>query len=120
MLDKGLLFLCVILNVGAQFLLKAGMTEVGPVEVNRTIATRLIAMVGNAHLWAGLASYGAGFAIYSIVLSRIELSRAYPISSAAAIVLITGASIVFLRETLTLGKVAGVLFCTAGIFLIFR
>jgi small multidrug resistance pump len=120
MIFKLLLFVGVLLNVTAQFLLKAGMTRIGPIELNQSITGKFLGMLGNFFFWAGLITYGISFVVYSIVLSRLELGRAYPVSSAAAIILITAASIVFLKESLTLVKILGVLLCSAGIILIFK
>ncbi len=115
-----LLFVSVILNVSAQFFLKAGMTKIGPVDLNQSIVAKFLGMLANGYFWVGLAAYGISFLLYSIVLSRMELGRAYPISSVTAIVLITVASIFFLKESLTAPKVAGVCLCCAGIALIFK
>ena len=117
---KALLFVSVLLNVSAQFFLKAGMTKIGPVELNQSIVAKFLEMAASAYFWCGLAAYGVSFLLYSIVLSRLELGRAYPISSVTAILLITLASIFFLKENLTAPKVIGVCLCCAGIVLIFR
>jgi multidrug transporter EmrE-like cation transporter len=120
MLYKVLLFVGVGLNVLAQFSLKWGMKQVGLVEMNQGIINKLKLMLTNVYFWGGIIIYGISFLIYSIVLSKIELSRASPVSSVFAIILVVLISVVFLRESVSIIKVAGVLCCMLGIFLIFK
>ena len=120
MLYKVLLFVGVVFNVVAQYSLRMGMKQLGPVDIGRGLASKLKAMILNPYLILGLLSYGMGFLLYAIVLSKMELSKAYPVSSVTAIILISVVSAIFLREELQLSKILGVSLCVAGIFLIFK
>jgi len=120
MLYKTLLFVGVAFNVAAQYLLRIGMRELGPIEMGRRLTEMLKAMFINRYFILAVVSYGIGFLLYSIVLSRIELSRAYPIASVTAIIMISVVSVLFLKEDLQLSKIVGVSLCVVGIYLIFR
>lgn len=120
MLYKILLFVGVGLNVLAQFLLKTGMKQIGLVEINSKIFNRLLTMLLNPYFIGGIFFYGMGFIIYSIVLSKVDLGKAYPVASASAIILIFLLSVVFFSETIDLVKIIGVILCISGIFFIFR
>ncbi len=70
--------------------------------------------------WVALLSYGASFVLYLIVLSKLELSKAYPISSIAGIILIVAISIITFHEPLTFSKVLGIGLGIIGILLLFK
>lgn len=115
-----LLFAGVVFNVVAQILLKKGMRGTQVVEAGSSFMEKISIFLFNPYFWAAVISYGFGFIVYSIVLSKMELNKAYPISSVSIIILILIFSILFLNETITLNKVAGILLCVAGIIVIFR
>ena len=120
MFYKILLFLGVLCNIIAQLFLKKGMKQIGLIEINQSIFEKIKFMFLNLNYLCGIFFYGIGFLVYSIVLSKIELSKAYPVASVAAIILISIISIIFLKEEFTIYKISGTLFCIAGIFLILK
>ena len=68
-------------------------------------------------LWAGLLTVAAVFIIWSMVLSKIDLSVAVPIASFSYI-LVPVVSIVFLHEQITALRWLGVFFVLAGVVLV--
>ncbi len=120
MFYKILLFIGVGCNVIAQFSLKIGMKQIGLVEINSSIISKLKTMLFNLFFIGGILFYGLGFLLYSIVLSKIELGKAYSVASVSAIVLIFIISVIFLSETVNMMKLIGVILCVIGIFFIFK
>ncbi|HNR86828.1 MAG TPA: SMR family transporter [Spirochaetota bacterium] len=118
MIYKILLIAGVASNVVAQVMLKSGMKGLDLIQSSAGTNEKLRAVILNKFVWGGLAFYGLGFVLYSIVLSKIELSKAYPVASVASIVLITVISIVFLTETLNFQKVVGITFALIGIMIL--
>ncbi|MCX5699271.1 MAG: EamA family transporter [Candidatus Omnitrophica bacterium] len=68
-------------------------------------------------LWAGLLTVVAVFIIWSMVLSKIDLSVAVPIASFSYI-LVPVVSIIFLHEQITALRWLGVFFVLAGVILV--
>lgn len=68
-------------------------------------------------LWAGLLTVAAVFIIWSMVLSKIDLSVAVPIASFSYI-LVPVVSIIFLHEQITPLRWLGVLFVLTGVVLV--
>lgn len=120
MIYKVLLFAGVILNVLAQLSLKVGMKQIGLIEINKNILLKLKPVLLNPYFWGGIILYGISFLVYSVVLSKLELSKAFPVSSVGAIILVVLVSILFLNESLTLVKLVGILFLIMGIIIVFR
>ena len=68
-------------------------------------------------LWAGLLTVAAVFIIWSMVLSKIDLSVAVPIASFSYI-LVPTVSVIFLHEQITAWRWLGVFFVLAGVVLV--
>jgi multidrug transporter EmrE-like cation transporter len=117
-MDKLLLFLGVLCNVFAQLLLKHGMKLFSPARNGDSSLVNVVSAVMNPYVMGALVSYGAGFALYSLVISRMELSSAYPVASVTAILLLSVISMVFLHEAVSGIKIAGLSFCVVGILLV--
>lgn len=112
-----LLIVGVIFNVVAQVFLKMGVQGVTFTGELLSITKMLFS---NFYLWVALISYGIGFMLYALVLSRLDLSRAYPIASILAIILTVSISIVFMHEDASLRKIAGIGICLIGILVVFE
>ncbi|MBN1585113.1 hypothetical protein JW899_01965 [Candidatus Uhrbacteria bacterium] len=115
---KILLLASVGINVFAQVMLKLGMTR-HPLELSRGIIGNLKWFIGNPFLWCSIILYGIGFMFYAIVLSKLELSTAYPVASTLAIILTVLISAIFMHESFGSIKAIGLFFCLIGIFVIF-
>lgn len=115
MIYKLLLLGNILFSVAAQFMLKFGMGRVGLVEMNVHFFEKLKKMALSPYLWAALLFFGISFILYAIVLSKLELSRSYPIALLGAVVLISTISIVFLHESISLQKIIGLALSTGGI-----
>ncbi len=109
----------VALVVCGQLLLKAGMRRVGVVDAGRLRSPlALVAAVAKTPtVVAGLGIYGASALAWIVVLSRTELSFAYPFLS-LAYVIVTVAAMVLLGERFTARQWAGLAAVVAGVLLV--
>lgn len=115
-----LILLGVLLNAGAQLLLKAGMRHIGYFEfawVNLVPIGQQVLI--NPFVLGGLASYVVSVAVWLLVLSRVEVGFAYPMLSVGYIVNAVAGHYLF-QENLSLTRVGGILVIIAGVFLVTR
>jgi multidrug transporter EmrE-like cation transporter len=116
-----LILLSVALAATAQLVLKAGMDRVGEIgraEVRSPVQTVLRAAQIPA-VWAGLALFGMSAAVWLVVLSRAQLSFAYPFASLTYVVILL-ADRFLLKQNIPGLRWAGVLFIVTGIILVSR
>ncbi len=115
------IFISIFFLVIAQLLLKAGMNQVGPVELNdvNALGKLVIKVFLTPHLLAGVLLYILSSFFWLIGLSHVELSYAYPFVG-LAYVLVVLFSWLFLKESVTLIRWAGVILIVAGVFLVSR
>ncbi len=115
-----LILLGVLLNAGAQLLLKEGMRRVGYFDFAWTSALPIgMQIAGNPFVAAGIASYAVSVIVWLLVLSRVEVSYAYPMLSVGYIVNAAAAYYLF-EENLSLTRVAGIVVIIAGVCLVTR
>jgi len=112
------ILISVFLSVVAQILLKHGMSN-GSVQaaLNSDALTAGITIFTNISVVAGLAAYVSSAGIWLLVLSKIDVSKAYPFVGIGFIGTMMFAYW-FLNEPLTLTKVIGTLLVLAGVLLI--
>ena len=107
----------ILLSVAAQFLLKAGMASAA---VRHAIAAPLtartaFAVVFHPFVLLGFALYGFGAVVWLAVLSKWEVSRAYPmVGLGFALALVVGFA---MGEQVTPARAIGVAMVCAGVFL---
>ena len=107
-----LAFFSIALSAAAQLLMKIGMSGIGSSAL--TGAPSLIAAIGNPYVAGGFAAYGIGAILWLQVLSRADLSMAYPLVS-IGFVLVAGLSWLVLGEPLSIGRVVGTVLIIAGV-----
>lgn len=108
----------VLLNAGAQLLLKAGMSQIGHFEF--TLANALpisFKVMANAPIVTGLMMYVISVGIWLLVLSRVPVSIAYPMVSIGYIVTALAAYYLF-GEPLTSLRMLGIFIIIAGVYLV--
>jgi multidrug transporter EmrE-like cation transporter len=115
-----LIMLGVMLNAGAQLLIKEGMRRIGFFEFawNNVLPIGL-QVAANPFIVAGLVFYVVSVGVWILVLSRVEVSFAYPLLSVGYIVNAVAAYYLF-QENLSLTRVSGILVIIAGVYLITR
>ena len=114
----GLILLSVSSGVAGQLALKVGVTRAGAaaVETAGPLWT-LITAFRSPLVWLGLALYGLGALAWILVLTRLDLSLAYPFL-ALNFVLIAIASRLFLGEAIPALRWAGIVVICFGILVI--
>lgn len=115
-----LLLVCVALNTIAQVLLKAGVKTVGAINFSwQNIGRAAWSLALEWHIFTGLVCYVMSVAIWLLVLSRTEVSVAYPMSSLGYIATAVVAWYLF-DEPMTPMRVAGIIIIMIGVYLIAR
>lgn len=69
-------------------------------------------------IWVGLALYVMAFAWLMVVISRVDVSRFYPVAVGLNIVFVTLGGLVLLHEGLPFTKALGILLVIAGVFFV--
>ncbi|MBE2237272.1 MAG: EamA family transporter [Caldilineaceae bacterium] len=115
-----LLLVTVSLNVFGQLMMKRGMSSVGAISGDLNLLVEsLTKAIMNPYVLAGVASYGFSTIFWLVLLSRVELSYAYPALS-MGYVLITLVSALLLGEQVSAMRWAGVFVIVAGVILVTR
>lgn len=113
----GLILLSGVLAVSGQFILKLGMASVGPMALGVDTLATVVPAVVNPLVVLGLLVYVSGTFFWLLVLSRVDLSYAYPFASLNYIVVLLG-SWLLLGEQLSLVRMVGVLSICLGVWAI--
>lgn len=115
-----LILLGVLLNAGAQLLLKEGTRRIGYFDFAWANALPIgLQLAANPFVIAGLTAYVVSVAVWILVLSRVDVSYAYPMLSIGYIVNAVAAYYLF-QEDLSLTRVTGILVIIAGVYLVTR
>lgn len=108
----------VFTNAAAQLLLKQGMMSLGPVSFSAESAIqRVFQIVFNPWVFAGLLMFVISMASHLYVLSKVDLSFAYPFLSLAYVAVALFAWLLFKEELGTM-KIAGIALICLGTVLI--
>jgi len=108
----------VLTNAAAQLLLKQGMLSLGPISFSAdTIIQRVFQIVFNPWVFFGLTTFVISLASHLYVLSKVDLSFAYPFLSLAYVAVAVLAWLLF-KEELGAMKIAGIAFICVGTVLI--
>lgn len=108
----------VITNAAAQILLKKGMTHVGSLSLGTEPAfATMTRVLFNPFVFIGLSTYVFGIASHMYVLTKVDVSVAYPFLSLAYVLVAIWAAM-FLNETMTTNQIIGVGAILVGILLI--
>lgn len=114
----GFILFTVMTNAAAQLMLKQGMMSLGSVSfdgVNPVM--KLLQIVFSPWVFFGLCTFVISMASHLFVLSKVELSFAYPFLSLAYVAVAIFAYFVF-REDLNAYRIAGIAAICVGTILI--
>ena len=112
-----ILIFAIVLNALANILIKVGMVRVGKTE-------GLIQMMRKAavepSILFGIMSFALALAAYSVVLSRLNLSVAYPTMVSMGLIIVVLASYFVLNEAIKPLQIVGFLLIISGVWLVAR
>nr|WP_320190506.1 SMR family transporter [uncultured Desulfobacter sp.] len=110
----------VLLNAAAQLALKQGMRQIGYFEFSlRNSSHIFFAVALSPYILAGLTCYVVSVGVWLLVLSRVEVSYAYPLLSIGYIVT-AFAGWFFFQESLSLTRWIGIAVICIGVWLMTR
>jgi multidrug transporter EmrE-like cation transporter len=112
-----LIFTFILLGVSGQFFLKKGMNNIGSFYIKDILSYRVIELVREKYVVTGLILYVFATLVWLLVLSRAELSYAYPLLS-INYVLVLIISKVFFNEEITFLRFFGIILVALGVGLI--
>jgi len=113
-----LLAVAICLTVTGELLLKHGMNRIGVLQLSALVPT-IPKLLRNPFVMSGFACIGAGAVFWLAVISRVDLSLAYPMLSTGYILVLLFSAIV-LGEDVSAVRWIGALVICAGVFLITR
>ena len=114
----GFILFTVLTNAAAQLMLKHGMMSLGELSfsgVNPLV--KILQIVFSPWVFLGLCTFVVSMASHLFVLSKVELSFAYPFLSLAYVAVAVFAYFVF-REDVGAWRIAGIAFICVGTVLI--
>ncbi len=115
-----LIFGCVVVNSFGQLSLKKGMTSVGKISFDLNhLVPALLSAFSNSFVLLGLFLYGISALLWMAVLSRMDLSFAYPFVSFSYVMVVV-LSWLLLKENLPMIRILGVLVICLGVYLVSR
>ena len=114
----------VFTNAAAQIMLKQGMLTLGPLTTGGPVTalsavTLVFKVVFHPWVFAGLVTFVVSMASHLFVLSKVELSFAYPFLSLAYVAVAVVAWLVF-AEDLNAWRIAGIALICLGTIAIAR
>ena len=107
----------VTLNAAAQVILRKAMLSAAPLPPLDAPVTLALHLAGNLYLWLGMICFAGSILLWLGVLSRIPVSAAYPLASLGYIIA-AASGVVFLGETVTLMRAAGLVLICIGVFVV--
>ncbi|UPJ47783.1 transporter [Bradyrhizobium sp. 200] len=114
----GFILFTVLTNAAAQLMLKYGMMQLGPLSfAGLNPILKILEIVFSPWVFLGLSTFVISMASHLYVLSKVELSFAYPFLSLAYVAVAACAYFMF-REELNAFRIAGIGFICIGTVLI--
>ncbi len=114
-----LILIAVGLGAFGQLSLKMGMQAVGKVTVEQIITEKFVQIATEKFVIAGVLLYVLSLGIWLAVLSRADLSYAYPLVG-LTYVIVAILSVFFLHENLTAYRIFGIALVVSGVFFLIR
>lgn len=112
--------LCIVLNTGAQILLKMGARTLGDIDISwQNLWDLSLRLALNPAIFFGLVLYVLSVALWIFVLAKVDVSYAYPLSS-LGYVLTALVGAYCLGETLSLTRWCGIIVILGGVYLVTR
>lgn len=115
------IFTGVLLNSGAQLMLKAGARTLQGISLTSGSSVLNTAMQAALHPWilAGLCCYFLSAGLWIVALTRVDVTVAYPLLSMGYVIAAVLAWQIF-GEALTPGRIAGIAIILVGVVVLSR
>lgn len=115
-----LILVTVGLNAAAQLLLKQGMETIGEFAFNiSNVWPITVKVLLNAYVMGGLFIYLVSVVTWLMVLSRAEVSLAYPVTSLGYVITAIAAAFL-LHEQISIMRILGIVVIMTGVYLVTR
>ena len=114
-----ILTFAIIFNAVANIFMKIGMMKIGNLQ-GLSIITIVQKMAMNYILWSGITCFVIALGAYSYVLSKMNLSIAYPLMTSCGYAIVVLTSILYLKESFNLIQIFGLVSIIAGVWMITR
>lgn len=111
-----LLLVSVILGAGGQFLFKLGMKSFGELSISG-VFHQLISIILTPSISGGFILFGLSSVLWLSVISRYQLSYAYPMVSLGYVVTIILSGL-FLNEQLNIYRIIGASLIISGVLFV--
>ena len=105
----------IVCNATANILIKVGMNKVGDTKGIWELAKKAVMQ---PQLIAGIISFILAFVSYSYILTKLNLSIAYPIMVSMGIVIVVTVSYLFLCESINIIQIIGFALIIAGVWMV--
>ena len=107
----------VLLNAFAQILLKAGMKQFGNIDLKNNIMNTCISIAFNPYIISGFIAYGVSILLWLWVLSKVDVSLAYPFQALGYIV-VTILAWLISQENINYIRIISLIFITIGLIIL--
>ena len=107
----------VLLNALAQILLKAGMKNFSNIDLKNNVIQTVMSIAINPYIICGFISYGISILLWLWVLSKVDVSYAYPFQALGYIVVTIIAWLLF-QENINLTRIIALIFITLGLIIL--
>lgn len=108
----------VFLNCLAQVFMRKGMLIVGQLNLAEFLDS-LPQMLVNVWLWLALLCYTVSLIVWMIVLSKVEVSLAYPLSSVGYVITLF-IGYIWMNEGIDFYKILGIFIIILGVIILSR
>lgn len=119
-MNFALIISSVLLNCMAQLCMKKGMMGVGELSGGmHGLMSAIPGMLANGYLWISAVCYIVSIGLWLVVLSKVDVSYAYPFLSIGYVVAAIVGHFAF-AEDLSAIRIAGIIVICIGVILISR
>lgn len=102
-----------------QILMKQGLTNLGGLKITEILSQRIVTVLTEWHVLAGVLLYAGSAILWLTILSKVDVSFAYPLIALGYIVTAILAKFYF-NENITLIRWFGILLIIGGVFMVSR
>ncbi len=113
-----LIIMTVCLNTAGQFMMKAGINSIGKISPGNLVSS-IPKIVSSGFVIGGFCSYAVSAVLWIMILSRTELSWAFPMVSLSYVITALLAPWL-LNESFSLVRFAGIVVICFGVYLVSR